>query len=141
MPISGARIKRGGMNGIVTHLFSVLTHLGMFGLLIFGVLDSSFLTMPLGNDLLMIALTAREHNMLPAFAAMATAGSVAGCWLIDVVARKGGEQGLKKIVSSRQLQYVQRRVRNSAPWALVFASIMPPPFPFTPFVAAAAAFQ
>src|SRR5437899_13079028 len=35
---SGENENRGGMNAIVTHLFSVLTHLGMFGLLIFGVL-------------------------------------------------------------------------------------------------------
>jgi membrane protein YqaA with SNARE-associated domain len=137
----GENEERGGMNAIVTHLFSVLTHLGMFGLLIFGVLDSSFLDLPLGNDLLMMALTARNHKMLPAYAVMAAAGSVIGCWLIDVIARKGGEAGLKKIVPGRQLEYVKRRVRDGAPWALTFASIMPPPFPFSPFVAAAAAFQ
>ena len=28
--------------------------------------------MPFGNDLLIVALTAREHKMLPLFAAMAT---------------------------------------------------------------------
>src|SRR6266550_6177524 len=125
------------MNAIVGHLFSVLVHLGMFGLLIFGVLDSSFLDLPLGNDLLLVALTARRHNLLPLYAAMATAGSVIGCWLIDVLARKGGEEGLKKIVSHRQIDYVSRRVRSNAAWALVLASLLPPPFPFTPFVAAA----
>ena len=39
----------------------VLMHLGGVGLLIMGVLDSSFLVLPLGNDLLVIALTARQH--------------------------------------------------------------------------------
>ena len=34
------------------------------------------------------------------------------------------------------------RIRDkNAIWALAFASLMPPPFPFTPFVAAAAALQ
>jgi hypothetical protein len=32
-------------------------------------------------------------------------------------------------------------VKKSAGWALAVASLMPPPFPFTPFVAAAAALQ
>jgi len=49
--------------------------LGGFGLLILGVLDSSFLFMPLGNDLLMVAMTASRHVMLPYYAGMATAGT------------------------------------------------------------------
>jgi membrane protein YqaA with SNARE-associated domain len=130
-----------GMDAIINHLFALLIRLGMFGLLIFSALDSSFLDLPLGNDLLLVALTARQRHMLPVFAAMATLGSVIGCWLVDLLARKGGEQGLKKIIPGRQLDYVKRKVRHNAAWALAFASIMPPPFPFTPFVAAAAAFQ
>jgi membrane protein YqaA with SNARE-associated domain len=129
------------MDAILGHLFAIFIRLGGFGLLILGVLDSSFLFMPLGNDLLMVALTAREHKLLPVFAAMATAGSVLGCWLVDRIARKGGEEGLDRIVSRRQLEFVKGQVRNRAGWAIVFASLMPPPFPFTPIVAAASAFQ
>jgi membrane protein YqaA with SNARE-associated domain len=55
-----------------------------------GVLDSSFLIMPLGNDLLVVALTARRHILLPYYAGMATAGSVIGCLIMDVIARRGG---------------------------------------------------
>jgi membrane protein DedA with SNARE-associated domain len=36
---------------------------------------------------------------------------------------------------------VKKKVKKSAAWALAVASLMPPPFPFTPFVAAAAALQ
>jgi membrane protein YqaA with SNARE-associated domain len=129
------------MDAIINYLFAVFIRLGGFGLLIMGVLDSSFLFMPLGNDLLVVALTARQPRMLPVFAAMATLGSVLGCSLLDRIARKGGEEGLERIVSRRQLEHVKRRVRKSAGWALAFASVMPPPFPFTPFVAAASAFQ
>jgi len=39
------------------------------------------------------------------------------------------------------LNYVKRKVKHSAGWALALASLMPPPFPFTPFVAGASAFQ
>src|SRR5262249_45620461 len=129
------------MESFIQHLFATFIRLGPFGLLALGVLDSSFLFAPFGNDLLMIALAAREHNMLLLLAGMATAGSALGCALIDLVARKGGEEGLEKIISGRQLNYVKRKVKDSAGWALALASLMPPPFPFTPFVAGASAFQ
>jgi membrane protein YqaA with SNARE-associated domain len=118
-----------------------LLHLGGFGLLIFGALDSSFLVMPLGNDLLMVALTARHKARLPYYAAMATAGSVIGCLIMDLIARTGGEQGLEKALGSKRTEYVKKKVRKNAGWALAVASLMPPPFPFTPFVAGAAALQ
>ena len=130
-----------GMDAIVRQLFAILIRLGGLGLLILGIFDSSFLFMPLGNDLLLVALVARDRSLLLPYAAMATAGSVLGCLLIDWISRKGGEEGLPKIVPARQLKYVERRVRKNAAWAITLASIMPPPFPFTPFVAAASAFQ
>jgi membrane protein YqaA with SNARE-associated domain len=129
------------MDAIVNQLFAIFIRLGAFGLLILGVFDSSFLFLPLGNDLLLVALTARQSGMLPIFALMATTGSLIGCWLVDRIARKGGEEGLVRIVPRRQLEFVKRRVGKSAGWAIALASLMPPPFPFTAFVAAAAAFQ
>jgi membrane protein YqaA with SNARE-associated domain len=129
------------MNAIVNHLFAVFIRLGGFGLLILGVLDDSFLFTPLGNDLLMVALTARNHRMFPVYAAMASAGSVLGCLIIDWVSRKGGKAGLDRLLSGRESKYVKRKVENNAGWALAWASILPPPFPFTAFVIGAAAFQ
>ncbi len=106
-----------------------------------GVLDSSFLVMPLGNDLLVIALTAQKHSHMPFYALMATAGSVLGCFIIDLVFRKGGEETLGKHVPKKRLDYIKCKMEKRAGWALVVAALMPPPFPFTPFVAAAAAFE
>jgi membrane protein YqaA with SNARE-associated domain len=122
-------------------LFRIFAHLGGFGLLALGVLDSSFLVMPLGNDLLIIAMTARRHHLLPYYAAMATAGSVLGCLLVDIVCRKGGEKALERHVPKKRLQYVRGKIDKNAGFALAFASLMPPPFPFTPFVVAAAALE
>src|SRR3954453_9044425 len=129
------------------HLTQVLLALfwkfGGPGLLVLGILDSSFLFAPLGNDLLVVALTARKHSipLMLYYAGMSTIGSVLGCLLVDVVFRKAGEKGLEKHLSKRRLQYVKRKVTNNAAWALVIASIAPPPFPFTPFVMAASALQ
>lgn len=125
------------MKAIAEHLFLVFTHLGGFGL---GVLDSSFLLfVPFGNDLLVIAMSARRHSLMPYYASMAAAGSLLGCALMDALARKGGEKGLENHVPARRLNYVKKQVKKNASWALSFAALMPPPFPFTGFVAAAAA--
>jgi membrane protein YqaA with SNARE-associated domain len=129
------------MAAFARYLFVFFVHLGGVGQLILGVLDSSFLFMPLGNDLLMIVLSVRNHQWMIYYAAMATVGSVLGCLVTDALVRKHGEEGLKKYMSSRRLGYVKKKVTGSAGWALTMASLMPPPFPFTPFVAAAAALQ
>jgi membrane protein YqaA with SNARE-associated domain len=123
----------------VHHFYLVLLHLGGFGLIVLGVLDSSFLVMPLGNDLLVVAMTARRHVLMPYYASMAAVGSVLGCVALDLVSRAGGEKGLEKHVPRRRLEYVRNRMKKNGAWALIVAALMPPPFPFTPFVAAASA--
>jgi membrane protein YqaA with SNARE-associated domain len=130
------------LKAIAEHLFVIFTHLGGVGLLLLGVLDSSFLLfVPLGNDLLIIAMSAKKHSFMPYYAAMAAAGSLLGCALTDAVARRGGEKGLGNHVPAKRLEYVKKQVKSNAAWALSFAALMPPPFPFTAFVAAAAALQ
>ena len=129
------------MRTVLTHLYQILAHLNGFGLFILGVLDSSFLFLPFGNDLLLVTLTAREHTRLPYFAVMATAGSLLGCFITDVISRKGGEAGLERKFSRKRLEYVRKKITKNAGAALGVAALMPPPFPFTPFVAAAAVLQ
>ncbi len=97
--------------------------------------------MPLGNDLLVIAMTAQNRSLMFYYAAMATAGSVLGCLLIDVIFRKGGEELLTKHLSPSRFEYVRKKVEKGAGWAVGAASLMPPPFPFTPFVAVSAALE
>lgn len=127
-----------------TFLFQIgwaLYRLGGPGLLVMGVLDSSFLFMPLGNDLLMVALTARHHERLAYYAGMATAGSVLGVLIVDIISRKGGEKGLNGRVAPHRLEYLKTKIRKRAGWAIAVASLMPPPFPFTPFIVVASALQ
>jgi membrane protein YqaA with SNARE-associated domain len=97
--------------------------------------------MPLGNDLLVVALTASHHERMPYYALMAAAGSVLGCYLTDIVCRKGGEKGIEQNLSKRTAAYVQRKIENRAGPALALACLLPPPFPFTPFVIVMAAMQ
>src|SRR5580765_1275679 len=94
--------------------------LGGPGLLLLGILDSSFLFAPLGNDLLVVAMTARvrsTHLMLY-YAFMSAVGSVLGCLLVDVLLRRAGEKGLERHLPKKRLEYVQCTVQKNAEWAL-----------------------
>ena len=116
---------------------------GGVGLLMLGILDSSYLIAPWGNDLLIIAMTARHPSVryMVYYAAMSSAGSVLGCLLIDLTLRPLGAKGLEKHLSQRRLNHVRKEVGQNAALALSVASMAPPPFPFTAFVMAAAALQ
>lgn len=94
----------------------------------------------MGNDLLMLALSARHHERVLYYVAMATAGSLIGSLATDWISRKS-EGGQKKFLSGKHLNYIRKLVEKRAGLALVVASLMPPPFPFTAFVATAAAFR
>ena len=128
------------MRPIIHTIARALFHAGGLGLLTLGALDSSPLVVPLGNDLLVLALSARYHERALYYVVMATAGSLIGCMATDWISRKS-ESGQKKFVSRKHLDYIRKLVEKRAGWTLVAASLMPPPFPFTAFVAAAAAFR
>jgi membrane protein YqaA with SNARE-associated domain len=131
------------MKSLARLLFAFFWHLGGPGLLLLGILDSSFLFAPLGNDLLVVAMSAHYHSVprMLYYAAMSTVGSVLGCLLVDVLLRRAGEKGLQHYLPLKRIDYVKKRVEKNAVWALILASIAPPPFPFTPFIMAAAALQ
>lgn len=128
------------LNSIIRIIARTFFRMGGLGLLALGTLDSSPLVMPLGNDLLMLALSARHHDRVLYYIVMATLGSIIGCFFTDWVSRKS-ERGLKKVVPSKYQDAITKTVKTRAGWTLVFASLMPPPFPFSAFVAAAAAFR
>jgi membrane protein YqaA with SNARE-associated domain len=124
-------------------LFAFVLKFGGVGLLVLGILDSSFLFAPWGNDLLVVAMTARhpDYGHMLYYAGMSTVGSVLGCLLIDVTLRPLGEKGLEKYLSARRLKRVQSKVRDKVGRAVAIGSLIPPPFPFTAFVMAASALQ
>src|SRR5215471_4676347 len=123
----------------LTQVFAALVwRLGGPGLLLLGILDSSFLFAPLGNDLMVIAMSARRHSVLSMlyYSWMSTAGSILGCLLVDLIMRPTGEKGLERYLSKKRVEYVRYKVEKNAAWALALASIAPPPFPFTAIVVA-----
>jgi membrane protein YqaA with SNARE-associated domain len=128
------------LEAFLRHLFHLAYQAGNLGLLVVGFLDSSFLMLPLGNDALLLALAARHHNRVPLYVAAATLGSVLGVLLTLWISRKGGER-LAKGRKGRAWKYVEKRTKENVGWALTLSSLMPPPFPFTLFVAVAGALK
>lgn len=128
------------MRPFIRVIARLLFRAGGLGLLTLGALDSSPLVVPLGNDLLVLALCARYHDRMLYYAAMATIGSLIGVWATDWLGNKGAAE-LKKVASAKRFGNVQAQVQKRAGWSLAVASLMPPPFPFTAVVAAAAAFR
>jgi membrane protein YqaA with SNARE-associated domain len=131
------------MRTIAAALFAFVVKFGGIGLLVLGVLDSSFLFAPWGNDLLVVAMTARHPDVprMLYYAGMSAVGSVLGCMLIDFTVRPLGAKALDKHIPARRLERVKNRMEKNAGRALALASLAPPPFPFTAFVIGASALQ
>jgi uncharacterized membrane protein YdjX (TVP38/TMEM64 family) len=117
------------------HLLHILLQLGYFGPLVMGVLDSSFLFLPFGNDLLVVSLVARHHQGLVLYVLSAATGSTLGVLLLDLVARKGGEEGIQKVAGPKRFDYLKRKIGEKGGRAIVLGCLAPPPFPFTMLVA------
>ncbi len=129
------------MHALLRHFFGFFLHIGAFGLVLLGILDSSFLFLPFGNDLLLVLLVARHHASLPLYVLAASLGSATGVLLLDLACRKGGEEGLKKMMSGKRINYLKKKMSQHAAVPLIVTCLAPPPFPFTAVIAAASAFQ
>lgn len=108
-----------------------------------SVLDSSFLVLPFGNDLLLIAFISSDRSGLTwiAYVLVSAIGSVIGVFIIDLLMRKAGEKGLARFVSQRRIDKLKDRIENKAGITVFLATLIPPPFPFTPAVMTASALQ
>jgi membrane protein YqaA with SNARE-associated domain len=109
------------------------------GLFIIAFLDSSFLSFPQVNDLLVISMVVQHPNWMIYYAAMATAGSVAGCLAIYYVARKGGDALVRHRFKGRLLERAHGLVERYGVLTLLVPAILPPPAPFKVFVLLAGA--
>jgi membrane protein YqaA with SNARE-associated domain len=108
-----------------------------------STLDSSFLVLPFGNDLLLIALVSANRNSLIwiAYVLISALGSVVGVLIVDVIMRKAGEKGLERFVSAKRVETLKAKLENKAGITVFIATLIPPPFPFTPVVMTASALQ
>ena len=129
------------MHGILQSLAHFFFSLGGLGLLLLGTLDSSFLMLPLGNDLLIVALTASHPEHMLYYVPMATAGSIIGVAMAHWVSSRTGKKAIEGDHKSRQIAYVERQVKRYGGLAIAVAALAPPGFPFTAFIVVSAAMQ
>ena len=134
---------RSASDNVVRALFSSL--IGSFmtpaGLVVLGALDSSLIFfLPLGIDVVLILMTARNPDWFWAYALAATAGSVIGAGGTYWLGRKAGREGLGRWIGKSRLQRIQRRVSDNAVAGVAVLGLIPPPFPFTALVLASGAF-
>jgi len=125
------------MHGFVEWIKAVAVSMGGPGLFIIAFLDSSFLSFPEVNDLLIVFLTVQHPERMPYYAAMTTLGSVSGCLTLYALARKGGEAFLRRRFNPEYLERAMATFRRYGLLAILVPSLLPPPTPFKVFVLAA----
>ncbi len=121
-------------------LRTLVGSLGGVSLFIIGFFDSSVLSFPFVNDLLLIRFTIHEPRLMPYYVAMATLGSLAGCFWLYFLAKKGGEAMYRRSAGGRA-EKIHDWVRRYRFLGVAVPAILPPPVPFKPFVLAAGVFQ
>ena len=111
--------------------------LGLFGI---SLVDSAGVPLPGGPDAAMILLSANAHAMMPVFALAATVGSTIGCTLLYLVARRAGSAALKRVSPERR-DRIENLLGRFDMVAVMVPAVLPPPFPFKPFVLSAGVFK
>ena len=114
--------------------------LGAPGLFLISFLDSSVLSFPIINDLLLIELSIQHPSRMPLYALMAASGSVLGCVLLYFLARMGGEAYFHRKAGARALA-IRHWVERNGFGGMLVAALLPPPTPFKIFVFAAGVFE
>ena len=114
--------------------------LGAPGLLLISFLDSSFLTFPVINDLILIELSLQHPARMPLYAAMATLGSVLGCVVLFLIARKT-EEAVFHRRAGRHGMAIRHWIERNGFAGILVAALLPPPTPFKFFVLAAGVFE
>jgi len=123
-------------------IFKIATTLGGPGLLLIAVADSSFISIPEGNDFLIVALSiGKSWGTMYYLASMTIIGSVIGCILLFLLGRKGGEAVLLRRFSRDKVAMAERYVQKYGLFSVMIPSILPPPMPFKVFVLTAGVFH
>src|SRR5215467_4080095 len=121
-------------------LRNTLLPYGGFGLMALAICDSSFLSLPEVNDILLMTFAINEPDGMVKFVLLTTLGSVIGCALLYGVGRKGGEAFLRRSFADEKLARIQQWYQRHGILAVVVPSLLPPPTPFKIFVLSAGTF-
>jgi len=103
--------------------------------------DSSFLSLPEGNDVLIVVLsTGQTWGLMTYYVLMTTFGSVCGCSVLYSVGRRGGKFMKTRLIGEKA-EEMKSMYRRWGTWSVLIPSILPPPTPFKVFVLSAGLFR
>jgi membrane protein YqaA with SNARE-associated domain len=114
--------------------------LGPVGVFLVAFLDSSFISIPEVNDIIVVTAAARHPETAWMYVLMATLGSLAGCAALWALGRRGGEAFLVKRFGAERVERTRAAFRRWDVLALALPAVMPPPMPFKIFVLSAGVF-
>jgi membrane protein YqaA with SNARE-associated domain len=118
----------------------VLPTLGAPGMMVVAFFDSSFLSIPEVNDILVVTSSAAAPGRAWVFVLMTTLGSMIGCLALREVGRRGGEPLLRRRFGAERLERSRAAFKKWDVLALAVPSMLPPPMPFKMFVLSAGVF-
>jgi membrane protein YqaA with SNARE-associated domain len=119
---------------LLSYIQSWAAGLGGLGLFVVAALDSSFLSFPQVNDLLIIVLSTAYPERMPYYAGMTTLGSLVGCFALYLAARRGGDAFMRKRFKAHHVDRALRLYQRFGLLAVIVPSLLPPPMPFKAFV-------
>ncbi len=122
------------MKSFIVWIYGIALTLGGPGILVIAFLDSSFVPLPQVNDILVVLMVTQNKSLMPYYAAMATLGSVSGCYVLYYLAEKGGEAFLRKRLKAGHIDRALALYRRHGILTLVIPALLPPPSPFKVFV-------
>jgi membrane protein YqaA with SNARE-associated domain len=119
-------------------ILHIILSFGYFGLFILAALDSTILFfMPFAIDFLFIAQVSRHRAEFPYYLLTTVCGSVAGCLLTYWIVSKTSEKTLERHLPKRKFKKLKKKIDEKGFYAVLLTAILPPPFPFSPFIVAA----
>src|SRR5215467_3567094 len=113
---------------------------GSFGLMFLAMCDSSFVSLPEVNDVLLMTFAINDPAGMVKYTLVTILGSVIGCALLYSVGRKGGDTFLRRSFADEKLARIQRWYQRHGVLAVIVPSLLPPPTPFKIFVLSAGTF-
>ena len=129
------------IHALWAYLYDLAQSIGGPALLLVALADSSFLSIPEGNDILIIVLsTGQTWGVMSYYVLMTIIGSVVGCSLLYTVGRHGGGFVERRLPPHR-LKEMWALYARWGIWVVMIPSILPPPTPFKIFVLSAGVFQ
>ena len=124
----------------LTRLSEYLIQFGAFGLFTVALLDSTFVPLPSSVDALMLLLSMTNPSWMLLYAFMATTGSALGCLILYLISRRAGARALNRFSEAKQAR-VKNWIERYDMFAVLVATLLPPPFPFKLFVITAGVFR